>query len=51
VPEPCIRRVDDGVPARVAGSRRAKRLKALGNAVVPQCAQVVGEVINLLAAG
>lgn len=27
------------------------RLRALGNGVVPQCAQVVGEVINLLIAG
>jgi len=31
--------VDDGIPARVA------RLKALGNAIVPQCSQYIGECI------
>jgi DNA (cytosine-5)-methyltransferase 1 len=41
-PEPCIRRVDDGLP------RAMDRLRALGNAVVPQCAEVVGHVIREL---
>jgi DNA (cytosine-5)-methyltransferase 1 len=44
--------VDDGIPAGVVEGRmtpteRAK-LRALGNAVVPQCAQVVGEFIKLI---
>lgn len=45
-PEPSIRRVDDGLPRRV--DHRAARLRALGNAVVPQCAEVVGWVIRQL---
>ena len=36
--------VDDGPSSRMDRDR----LKALGNAVVPQCAQVAGEIINLL---
>ena len=36
--------VDDGTSTKLDRSR----LKALGNAVVPQCAQVIGEVIRVL---
>ena len=42
--EPDVGRVAHGVPARM------DRLAALGNAVVPQCAQVVGEVIQQMCA-
>lgn len=38
-PESPLCHVDDGIPQRVA------RLKALGNAIVPQCSQWIGEQI------
>lgn len=43
-PEPTVRRVDDGLASRMD----RLRLAALGNAVVPQCAEVVGNVIREL---
>jgi DNA (cytosine-5)-methyltransferase 1 len=41
-PVPAVRRVDDGLSRRVDANRK----RALGNSVVPQCAQVVGQVIR-----
>lgn len=35
----------DGLPDRLARRRTNERLKALGNAVVPQCAEVVGRIL------
>lgn len=51
MPEPSVCRVDDGLPrglVRKLQRRRNSELKALGNAVVPQCAEVVGHVIQEL---
>lgn len=42
---PEFRGMDDGLSVRLD---RSKRLKALGNAVVPQCTEVVGHVIRKL---
>ena len=46
MPKPALCRVDDG-PA--AWLHRNDRLRALGNAVVPQCAEVIGWVVRELA--
>jgi hypothetical protein len=56
MPEPTICRVVDGLSFRVGRQypdnernrrrNRTNELKALGNAVVPQCAEVVGWVIR-----
>lgn len=42
--QPRVRRGADGLPRRVDDRRR--RLEALGNAVVPQCAEVIGRMIR-----
>ena len=47
-PEPAVGRVADGVSGRLDGRRRRASLRALGNAVVPQCAEVAGRVIQSL---
>ena len=47
IPEPTFRRMDNGLASRMD---RNHRLKALGNAVVPQCAEVIGHIIRDLAA-
>jgi DNA (cytosine-5)-methyltransferase 1 len=44
-PEPSICRMDDGVPRELGSTRQ---LRTLGNAVVPQCAEVVGWMIREL---
>lgn len=41
---PRLRRAPDGFPGGVDRDRRA-RLRALGNAVVPQCAEVIGRIV------
>ena len=46
-PPPSIRRVADGVPRGLDGGmdRRVDRVRALGNAVVPQVAEMVGRAV------
>jgi DNA (cytosine-5)-methyltransferase 1 len=43
--EPHVGRVVDGLPGGLVGRERRDRLRALGNAVVPQCAEVIGKMI------
>lgn len=45
-PQPGVRRVADGLPSRLDGFARRSRLKALGNAVVPQVAEAIGRRIR-----
>jgi DNA (cytosine-5)-methyltransferase 1 len=47
-PEPALCRGPDGLPCGLDKSEWEARLRALGNAVVPQCAEVVGWVIRRL---
>jgi site-specific DNA-cytosine methylase len=44
--EPEMGRVANGLSSGLAGSSTAVELTALGNAVVPQCAEVVGLVVR-----
>ena len=48
-PEPDVVPVVHGLSGGLAGRRRRARIRALGNSVVPQCAEVVGWVIRELA--
>ena len=43
--EPAVGRVAHGVSGGLDGRQRRARLRALGNAVVPQCAEVIGRII------
>ena len=48
IPKPTICRVDDGIPHRLDRSRirsNKKRLRALGNAIVPQCSEWIGKKV------
>lgn len=45
-PQPGVRRGADGFSSRLDGFARRNRLKALGNAVVPQVAEVIGRRIR-----
>lgn len=48
IPEPTICGMDDGIPTgldRTTRRNNRHRLKALGNAIVPQCSQWIGEQI------
>lgn len=48
-PEPALRRRADGLPCGMARREWERQLKATGNAIVPQCVEVVGYVIRELA--
>jgi DNA (cytosine-5)-methyltransferase 1 len=43
--EPDVARVVHGLRGGLDGRKRRNRIRALGNAVVPQCAEVIGRVI------
>lgn len=48
IPQPTIRRMDDGLSEgldRATIRRNKQRLKALGNAIVPQCSEWIGKKI------
>lgn len=45
-PQPGVRRGADGVVSRLDGFARRNRLKALGNAVVPQVAEAIGRRVR-----
>lgn len=45
-PQPGVRRVVDGLSSRLDGFARRNRLKALGNAVVPQVAEAIGRQVR-----
>lgn len=42
---PALDRVGDGLPKRLDRAARRARFRALGNAVVPQCAEIIGRLI------
>lgn len=48
-PPPSVRRGADGLPCGMARREWERQLKATGNAIVPQCVEVVGYVIRELA--
>jgi DNA (cytosine-5)-methyltransferase 1 len=47
-PESVLRGMDDGISRELDAARGSVRLAALGNAVVPQCAEVIGWMIREL---
>lgn len=47
-PEPGVVPLVHGLPGGLAGRKRRARIRALGNSVVPQCAETVGWVIREL---
>lgn len=49
--EPAVGRVVDGLSGGLAGRARRAQIRALGNAVVPAQAEVIGHVIRELAGG
>lgn len=46
--EPDVARMVHGISSRLDKKHRVRRTSALGNSVVPQCAEVVGYVIQML---